>query len=214
MSRTADHAARKRQVATALMQVTSESGLEAASLPRVAEQAGVSVGLIQRYFQTKDQLLDFAFDHLVERSAERLGELQPAKSFEKGLFNALCTLLPLDEERTAEGRVLLAYMARSAVSPELARKHIDALAYIRQRCAETIEKAQEFAKGKSFVDQPEISAFSKQEAAMLASFVDGLMVQMVSAPGCYSADEARLALKSYLNRLFHDKKLQNNGDKK
>jgi AcrR family transcriptional regulator len=202
MSRTADHAARKRQVATALMQVISESGLDSASLPRIAEKAGVSVGLIQRYFRTKDELLDFAFDHLTERARERIEQLNKARSFQEGLFNALHTLLPMDDERIAEGRVFLAYMARSATNPALADKHRKSLIFIRERCADTIERAKRFAQYGTVAESVGISSTANKEAAMLTSFVDGLMVHMVSAPGCYSAKEAEQALSSYLDKLF------------
>ncbi|MQA97055.1 MAG: TetR family transcriptional regulator [Streptosporangiales bacterium] len=195
MPRVANHGLRRRQVAEALLRVVAEGGLDAASLPRVAAEAGTSVGLIQRYFRSKDDLLEFAFDHLYSRTLERLAAVGPADSVREGLARGLAVLLPLDEERVREGRMLLAYMARASVNPRLARPHIEGTLEIRRLTAAALRQAERDGEVAPGID-PE------REAIALAAYVDGLAVHMLSAPGSLTPSTARSLLDSYLNRLF------------
>jgi AcrR family transcriptional regulator len=121
MSRTADHAARRRQVATALVRVIASEGLDGTSLRRVAAEAGTSVGLIQRYFTTKDDLLQFAFDHLYEQTRARLDAVDPSGPIGEVVHRALATMLPLDAERAVENRTWIVFLAAAASNPRLAR---------------------------------------------------------------------------------------------
>lgn len=58
-----DHGnARRAQVLYAAARVISESGAERARLVDVARAAGVSIGLIQHYFESRDNLLAAAFE--------------------------------------------------------------------------------------------------------------------------------------------------------
>jgi AcrR family transcriptional regulator len=107
--------------------VVAKEGVEGASLSRVAAAAGTSVGLIQRYFQTRDQLLHFAFGHLWERTVERVRSVEPSDSVRTCLVRMLATFLPVDEERVFESRMWLAYIARAAVDPALARGHAEGM---------------------------------------------------------------------------------------
>jgi TetR/AcrR family transcriptional regulator, transcriptional repressor of bet genes len=75
MARTADHEQRRRQVAEALMAVVGERGLARTTLADVADHAGVSIGLVQRYFRSKAQLLRFGVEHMYHRAEQRLQEV-------------------------------------------------------------------------------------------------------------------------------------------
>ncbi|MGI8457763.1 MAG: TetR/AcrR family transcriptional regulator [Propionibacteriaceae bacterium] len=97
LCRTAGHEQRRRQVADALLRVVSSEGLDAASIPRVAREAWVSTGLVQRYFATKDDLLGFAFDHLGRLVGDRIDAaragVDPAARVGDQLYAALATFL-------------------------------------------------------------------------------------------------------------------------
>lgn len=197
MTKPGDPDRRRRQVATALLAVVAREGVEAASLSRVAAAAGTSVGLIQRYFQTKDELLHFAFAHLWERAVERVRSVEPSDSVRTTLVRMLTTFLPLDEERVFESRMWLAYVARAAVDPALARGHADGMREIRERCAEALRTAQATGEAPAHLD-PDL------EALMLASFLDGLVVDMVGDPVAVAPTTGVRALESYVDRLFAD----------
>src|SRR5262249_59796500 len=120
MTRTAAHEARRRQVTEAVLRLTAAGGLDAVSVAKVATDAEVSVGVVQHYFPTKDDMLLFAFEHIAEQLATRVAAVPQQGTIRQRLSSALAELLPLDDERAAEVRIWLAFCARAAVAPRLA----------------------------------------------------------------------------------------------
>ena len=64
-----DHDERRARLTEVLLAVVSEVGLEGASIRAVAARAGVSIGTVQHYFATKDEMLLYAYRHVGRTSA-------------------------------------------------------------------------------------------------------------------------------------------------
>jgi AcrR family transcriptional regulator len=113
-----DHQERRARIADAVLAVVARSGLEEASVRHVAAEAGVSVGMVQHYFRTKDEMMRFALERVSTGVEERLagGAELSVRELLRALF---LQLLPLDKQRTREGRVALAFLAYAAVRPEV-----------------------------------------------------------------------------------------------
>lgn len=89
---------RKEKIVQASMQLFVERGFHNTSTRIIAEEAGVSEGLIFRYFRSKDSLLDFLLqqgaDEMYQTVAEVISEHEPKVFFSKlvdSFFN-----IPLD----------------------------------------------------------------------------------------------------------------------
>jgi AcrR family transcriptional regulator len=112
-----DHAERRERIADAVLAVVARGGIEEASVRHVAAEAGVSVGMVQHYFGTKDELMRAALARVGERVQARMGsEIAAPAEAARALF---LELLPGDEERAREARVALAFLAYAAVRPEV-----------------------------------------------------------------------------------------------
>ncbi|MCF2527057.1 TetR/AcrR family transcriptional regulator [Yinghuangia soli] len=72
MPKRVDHEERRRQIADALVRVAAAHGLHAAGMREVAAEAGVSVRLVQYYFESKDRLFFYAYERLGEQLGERI----------------------------------------------------------------------------------------------------------------------------------------------
>lgn len=111
--RQVDHTRRRREIADALWRVVAEHGADAVSLRRVAAEAGVSMGLVQHYFRSRDEMLLFAFEAVGERVAQECAA-QLARIDRPGPRDRVRVLLvqwlPLDERRAREARALLAHL--------------------------------------------------------------------------------------------------------
>ena len=81
MPKQVDREERRREIAAAVLRLVATRGVEAASLRAVAAEAGVSMGAVQHYFTTRDEMLRFALGHgnalLAERGTRLLTEHQP-----------------------------------------------------------------------------------------------------------------------------------------
>ncbi|WP_433166519.1 TetR/AcrR family transcriptional regulator [Kribbella sp. CA-247076] len=198
MPRTADHDARRRQVAEAMLRVTMTEGLEAASIPRIAREAGVSTGLVQRYFPTKDDLLRYAFRYVLDELFTAIdAELAASAGRRIGtrLYRALAILLaPVESPGDPAGRVWLAFLARAAVHEGLRELHVELNQQGRRQYADALRAAQ--AAGDAAADlDPE------REARALMAYVDGLTLHLVLEPETMTPVRARAELHRYLSRL-------------
>src|SRR5690606_2816794 len=72
MPRVADHDQRRALMTHAFQRILAAEGLQRVTFSKVAADAGISVGLIQHYFANKDELLRFAYEDCLRRSADRV----------------------------------------------------------------------------------------------------------------------------------------------
>lgn len=187
--RKVNHRERRELLADALMQLAAARGLQEVSLRHVAAQAGVSTGMVQHYFRTKDEMMTFALGMVMDRIRERSqAELAPAPPRElvRGL---LLQVLPLDETRRLENHVVLAFLAYAAVKPSIASGVREAAAQMR-----TFLAGQLRAAGPAGGMDPE------RAAAGLLALVDGLGLQLLSRQ--YPEQDAIAALDAQLALLF------------
>ena len=61
--------AQRRSIAEAVFRLAVARGADAVSMRDVAAEAGVSLGMVQHYFRSKDEMLLFALDHMRDRVA-------------------------------------------------------------------------------------------------------------------------------------------------
>jgi AcrR family transcriptional regulator len=123
MPRLADHGERRRQIAEAVWRIAAEQGLEDVSLRKVADEAGVSMRLIQYYFGTRADLLVGALEMLnADAHREALERVTPDDGDRREVIRrVLMELLPLDDGRRQRHLVYSAYFVRFLHDDDLAR---------------------------------------------------------------------------------------------
>ncbi|MGB2568090.1 TetR/AcrR family transcriptional regulator [Micromonospora citrea] len=197
MPKRVDHRERRTLIADALMRVAAEHGLEAVSLRHVAAEAGVSSGMVQHYFRTKDEMMAFALsvvrEHGEARVTAALTALGATPSPRTLLRTMLGELLPLDEARRADGRVALAFLAYTAVRPAVAAGLHQDTAEMLAFIAGQIRSAQAAGAARREVD-PDAAA-----TALLA-LMEGLGVYLLG--GHIAPETALTALDAHLDLIF------------
>jgi len=187
MPKKVDHRERRTRIADALMRVAAERGLEAVSLRHVAAEAGVSAGLVQHYFRTRDEMMAFAIAVVRERNEARVGEAVAGLGADPAprllLRTMIAALLPLDEQTRADGRVALAFLAYTAVRPAAA-------ALLRE---DTVAMTGFLA---GLLPDPDAG----DAAAGLLALMEGLGVYLLG--GQYTPERALSALDAQLALLF------------
>jgi len=125
MPRVVDHDERREQIARTFQRHVAQHGLAATTFARVAAEAGISVGLIQHYFASRDDLLVFVFVDFLrtrdQRIAQHIADGEAAqRPIREILGVALHELLPLDAQRTQELRITQHLHARALHDPGVA----------------------------------------------------------------------------------------------
>ena len=197
MPKKVDHHERRTRIADALMRVAAKDGLEAVSLRHVATEAGVSSGMVQHYFRTKDEMMAFALavirEHNQARVEAAVGGLGESPSPRWLLRTMLGELLPLDEPRRADGGVALAFLAYTAVRPGAAASLREDTAGMLTFIADLIRSAQAGGDARGGVDPA-------HAAAGLLAATEGLALYVLS--GQYPAETALAALDAQLALIF------------
>ncbi|WP_338491682.1 TetR family transcriptional regulator C-terminal domain-containing protein [Streptomyces sp. SJL17-4] len=188
MPRKVDHRERRELLADALMRLAATEGLEGVSLRQVAAEAGVSTGMVQHYFRTKDAMMTFALGMVADRIRARSEEAALPAAPREVVRSVLLQILPLDDTRRLEGHVGLAFLAYAAVKPAIRTEVREGAAGMRGFIAQQLRTA-----GAHGID-PDIGAIT------LMALVDGLGMQLLS--GQYADEDAVAALDVQLALLF------------
>lgn len=197
MPRTANHDERRRQVAEALLRTVARKGLAKTTFADVADELGASVGLVQRYFRSKADLLRFGVEYLYKRAEERMDAVELVPPVRDLLFRITRTLLPLDEERRLELSVWLEFLPATANDPEMAELHRATTRQLVDGLAEGLAAAQHHGELSTGLDP-------QTEAAALVAFADGLTIHQLTTPDVFDDATAEHLLRQHFARLFSD----------
>ncbi len=200
MPRTADHDLRRAQIADAAHRLIAHAGLDTATMAAVAREAGFSVGLVQHYFGSKDDLLLFTYRRTTERQLERVMRLvaegeAAQRTIAAILLRGLGELWPLDERRRGEYRIGRAFHARSLDNPDVAAVARDTAGELRGQIARTV------SNGKHCGEVP-LDTDAATAALGLWSLTNGLADQLYHEPEEPLADAAAGLLREALAAVF------------
>jgi AcrR family transcriptional regulator len=118
-----DHGERRDQIARALWRVATVDGLRAATLRRIAAEAGISMNLVQYYFPAKDQMIHYGLHRLIELASGRLraelAEVLPTGDPRLILRACLLGLLPITEQGRLLSAVYTAYLSYALADEDI-----------------------------------------------------------------------------------------------
>jgi AcrR family transcriptional regulator len=118
-----DHDERRLELVDATWRIIARHGLEGATMREIASEAGFANGALKPYFPTKDTLLEFAFGHVFNRTNKRIAEVTASKSGLAALRAFCLEVLPLDEERVNEARIVIPFWQKAVNDPQKAQIH-------------------------------------------------------------------------------------------
>ncbi|BCT76627.1 HTH-type transcriptional regulator PksA [Sinomonas cyclohexanicum] len=123
MPKIVDHHQRRLELVDATWRIIAERGLDAATMREIAAAAGFTNGALKPYFDSKDRLLDFAFEHIFDQTNRRMEEATAGLTGRDALRAYCHEILPLDEDRLAEARVAIAFWNKAVRDPAKAALH-------------------------------------------------------------------------------------------
>ncbi|WP_413248000.1 TetR/AcrR family transcriptional regulator [Sinomonas flava] len=123
MPKIVDHDQRRVELVGATWRIIAERGLDGATMRDIAAEAGFANGALKPYFPTKDQLLDFAFEHIVAQTNARMAAATEGRTGLDALRAYCHEILPLDDERLSEARVAIAFWQKALRDPSKAAVH-------------------------------------------------------------------------------------------
>lgn len=222
MPKIVDHEQRRGEIALALWQVIHEHGIDGVSFRAVAEAAGVSIGRVQHYFTSKDELVVFGCRAMVSAAEQDHGPdpapREPGRARDE-LADFLCAPLPLTEGLRVGSSVWATYLAKSVSHPGIAavvaeamhgRLEVTAALLAAARGTQDARGSREAqgARGARGDEQPahkvEVApeiARVQSTALALVSLSEGLNTRVLA--GALGADEAGTLIRGAVDRAVH-----------
>lgn len=196
MPKKVDVVERKNKIATATWQVILNKGIDKASIQNIAEEANMSVGLIQHNFPSKEKIIHYAMSLIIDRMEERAKARSHAFSGtkEEMLRRVMKFLIPINYEEIMEARVWISFLGRSFSDPELFKLQQKMDGYSRKMVQMIINLMKELG----YLDKEEDSQL---EFEILYSFIDGMVIHALQRPDFYTESKVDQLIDYYLQNI-------------
>jgi AcrR family transcriptional regulator len=194
MPKIVDHDARRAEIISAVWSLIARRGLASVTMRELATEAGYANGALARYFPDKESLLRAAFQRAFDATNERA---RAAIGDRGGLpaFRLLCLeILPLDEVRLLEARVVIAFWDHAAGQPDLERFYDTAMETWREELGMYLRQAR--AAGEIDDDRPH-----ERVIDMVLALTMGLQINACFSPRHNTPERQTAVLDDFLAAL-------------
>jgi len=186
-----DHDQRRRHIARIAADLVATGGLAAATHRRIAEASGASTTVVSHYFTDKHDLVTTTYTEVGDRVTARL---QAAADSTDPLPSTLEALLPLDEDRIRDWRLLFTFLGLAATDTELTAQQRARATAARLRIEHAITAEQQAGRLRTDID-------AKEAGRLLLAVVLGIGMQALFDPAEWADDHIRDTVHSALAGL-------------
>jgi TetR/AcrR family transcriptional regulator, transcriptional repressor of bet genes len=193
MPKVVDHEERRREIAHAVWYLIATRGIEAVTQRAVAAEAGISVGRIQHYFSSKEEMVRYGCRALIDASADAFGERASEAGPAEALRDLVAHAVPRTDALRVGATVWYAYLAKSVDDPEIAAILSEAKRGEEEEAARLLRAARKAGQADQDLD-------ASAAVRRLLSTADGLSMRVLI--GQLSAAEAVGVLEEDLRSLL------------
>ena len=192
MPKVTDPAAMRTRLVEAAWRVIATEGIEAATLRRVATEAGCTTGLITHYFNHKNELVTYAYRRVLDTMiADAAAAIASTRGIVAKLLAAIEAIEPVRVTSRDFTVVLINFWAAAAVNPVFARNCRDDYKRWRALVGRVVEAG--IACGELRRDTD-----AKVLVDMLTLVSDGLSVGMTLTPAAYPTNHRHAIIQRLL----------------
>lgn len=195
MPKVVDHDQRRVELVGATWRLIARDGLGGATMREIAAEAGFANGALKPYFGSKEQLLTFAFEHVFNETNKRIDKATGSK---KGLaaLRVFChEVLPLDEEKQSEARIVIAFWQHALADASKSALHEQSVEQWRQKILTHLSDARKSEETDAAISDEEF-------AGILLNMLLGAQIGTTFAPGTCTPTQLMAELETLL-RLIH-----------
>lgn len=194
MPKIVDHAERRREVLDATWRVIGREGLEAATVRRIAAEAGCSIGVLAHYFQDKEDILISAHQLAFARARQRILDATQDRTGLTALRCAMLEALPLDAERILEAQVDVSFLGQTVGNAHLREVRSASNAGSRMLWEGFVIQAQEAGEVRDS-EEPDLLVDE------LMALIESLSIQALITPERTTPEHQLLLVDRLLSRI-------------
>ncbi|MDN3481262.1 TetR/AcrR family transcriptional regulator [Arthrobacter sp. APC 3897] len=194
MPKIVDHDRRRAEIVQTTWRVIAQRGLDGATLREVAAEAGYANGALKPYFPAKADLMEATFRHVFASTNARIDAATEGLDGLEALRAFCLEVLPLDDNRLDEARVVIAFWQQALRDPAQAEVNDAAMAQWRTNIRAWLNAAHR-------TERTTAPLSADNAAETLLSFLLGTQVAAVFDPDFNSPDQLTDQLDSHLALL-------------
>ncbi len=122
MPKIVDHEARRLEISAVTAALIARGGLEAATIREIAQASGYSKGVVEHYFENKEELITGALDWANRRYRRRVEKATEGLSGMASLKKRIEATLPMDKAIRDEWKVRLVFWSMAAIQVDLRKR--------------------------------------------------------------------------------------------
>jgi AcrR family transcriptional regulator len=186
-----DHDQRRLELVDATWRIIARHGIEGATMREIATEAGFANGALKPYFPTKDDLITFAFGHVFNRTNQRIADTSAGKVGLAALRAFCQEVLPLDEDRINEARIVIPFWQRALTDQAKAQLHETSMNQWRSALEEHLRQAR---------DRGEVTVATRDDDIVnqLMSMLLGAQIVAAMSPDEHLPAQLNAQLDAYL----------------
>lgn len=187
---------RRQRILALTWRLIARDGLRAANMRAIAAEAGYANGALAYYFSGKDDLLLAAYEYVLAQTAARIARATAGVGGLVALERFCDEVLPLDEEKLLEARIVLPFWENAQHQPALAQLHEDGMLAWRAQMRRHLREARK---------EGEIRKLSERQIAVqaegLLAILSGAQVLAVLSGEVHTTAMQKAILRSVLDGL-------------
>lgn len=196
MPKFVDHEERKIKIAEATWKLIVEQGIEQATVRKIAQESGLSVGALRHYFTTQSELLKFSMELVVQRVMDRTHSTNYKGSPFEIAMDAISEVLPIDSDRRVEMEVWFVFSAKTLVDQSL--RSVGEKTY--QNMHQGLYRVLEFLYSQHLLKK---DIDLEMETNRLHPLVDGMASHHLLYPSIYTYEKMIATLRYHLKTLWN-----------
>jgi AcrR family transcriptional regulator len=186
MPRIADKQERREQVVDAAFRVIARDGLAGTSMRAVATEAACTIGLINHWFSSRDDLVKATFDRAITLELERATAIAADPS---SYIEAASQFLPVDAHRRDEAKIWIAFYAMVLSSPDHEGRRAARCKAVRRAMVEGLRNFRPLPVCHDIVDR-------------IFALVDGIAINALLDPARWTRTRQRTILREGLEDVL------------
>jgi AcrR family transcriptional regulator len=194
MPKVVDHDQRRIELVNATWRIIARHGIEGATMREIATEAGFANGALKPYFPTKDELLTFAFGHVFGQTSQRMRAATEGKTGLAALRAYCHEILPLDDTRISEARIVIPFWQKALTDPAKAELHAASMGQWLLALSTRLREGREAGEIHTSVADTDI-------VGHLMAVVLGAQITAVLSPADHSPNQLITQLDGYLRLL-------------
>ena len=166
MPKIVDKQQRRDEIVEAATKVILRAGLAGTSMRTVAKEANCTIGLINHWFSSREDLVEATFDRAMQVEMDKTA----ATLHDPGTYiDAAAEFLPLDKHRQNEAKIWIAFYAMVLCGPDNERRRTARCKAVRTQIVEGL---------RSFYTLPDCNSIVDR----MLVFVDGIAINALMDP--------------------------------